>query len=259
VFLYAKNGTHVRRIKSDGSQLRDLLSQENLSPQEVSISPDAKEIIVSYFQKDLPGMHLGIMPADGGLLTRIYSHKAVGFAPDWFPTGDKIILTYADFDQRFPHRTPQGDRAKNYMVSMNKDGANMQFISDTLSGLSNDLYPMISPDERKIAFVSLRNYPENIFPEVFLMTIDGANVQQLTECIGCIRHGDHFDMYTMDARPRWTKDGQYIYFNRTAYTYNHDRRAYNQEIRDIYIIKADGTGLQNISNDGISDLLKVKN
>jgi Tol biopolymer transport system component len=149
VFLYVKNGTHVRRIRSDGSQLRDLLSQENLSPQEVSISPDAKEIIVSYFQKDLPGMHLGIMPADGGPLTRIYSHKAVGFAPDWFPTGDKIILTYADFDQRFPHRTPQGDRAKNYMVSMNKDGANMQFISDTLSGLSNDLYPMISPDEKK--------------------------------------------------------------------------------------------------------------
>jgi Tol biopolymer transport system component len=102
----------------------------------------------------------------------------------------------------------------------------------------------------------MRSYPGEIIPEIFCMKIDGSDVKRLTHGIPGVRQGNHYDQYTMDNAPRWTRDGAYIYFQRQTYTYDNSQANYKL-ISDMYIMKPDGSSLQNLSNNGTSALLKT--
>ncbi len=252
------NGLRPMRINVDGTDKRAIPFPADLVVQEINISPDGSMLAVGFHKigDNYDGRHIGVMCTNGEEFRTVYADSGWSFVPDWSSDGKKLYFAWTDLNNRFGHNMSGSFRVKAYIISVNLDGTNWQPISDTFSGLSNDSYPVVSPDGSQIAFTSQRNYPENIFPEVFIMNINGTNIRQLTQCRGCQRHGDHFDNYTMDGTLLWTKDGKHIIFQRTTHTYDHDLRQYTQQ-NDLFIINPDGTGMQNLTNDGKSALKKA--
>jgi Tol biopolymer transport system component len=256
IYRALNNDWTPMRINIDGSQNQQIPIQGNFIIESPQISPDDYMLVFTFLkQPEYEGRHLGVVPAKGGEITTVYADQGRSILPAWSADGKKIYFTWADFKNRYGHNVPGKILVKAYIISITTDGTGWRAISDTVNGLSNDFFPSISSDGSQIVFTSLRDYPENIFPEVFIMNIDGTNVRQLTHCIGCQRHEDHFDKYTMDDKPMWTKDGKHILFERQVWTYNHDIRDYAMQ-EDIYIINADGSGLQKLTKDGISSLTK---
>ena len=88
--------------------------------------------------------------------------------------------------------------------------------------------PAWSPQGDKVAFVSTDSGSD----EIYLVTTDGAVVQQLTS-----------NNNQWDKHPTWSPDGRQIVFfsNREG---NH---------RQLWIMNADGSGQQNLSNNTYED------
>ncbi len=88
---------------------------------------------------------------------------------------------------------------RDQIYSMASNGFNQRNLSNIGT---HDHFPDISPDAAKIVFSSFRNPPgENIY----IMDLDGQNVQQVTTGIG------------QRTRPRWAPNGL-IAFAHPAYT-----------------------------------------
>ena len=80
-----------------------------------------------------------------------------------------------------------------------------------------DTSPSWSPDSQKLAFVSTRS--QNRTPQIFVMNVDGSNVQNVTKKI------------SVDDQPAWSPDGMHLAF------------VSNREgTHAIFIMKADGSG-----------------
>lgn len=121
---------------------------------------------------------------DKGSLTQY----AEGSCPAFVPDGDKVVIT------RFSKETVLGEL---WLVDLEK-GQEFLIASSKERGFS---YPSVSPDGKKIAFVSgteEKNIPFNL--DIYLIDIDGTNLTQLTF------HQGH------DFCPRWSPDGNSIFF-----------------------------------------------
>jgi Tol biopolymer transport system component len=91
--------------------------------------------------------------------------------------------------------------------------------------------PAWSPDGTRIAFMSARNGN----PEIYVMNADGSGQTRLTFDPG------------MDARPSWSKEGDYIVFTSTRGAVNAPN---NQE---IYIMNGDGNNPVRLTNNAVYD------
>lgn len=78
------------------------------------------------------------------------------------------------------------------------------FLIDTGGDSS---FPAVSPDGRKLAFVSYRNDPGG---DIFVSDIDGKNPMPLTD-------GDDLDLY-----PAWSQESRFVYFSRFFIDTNRD-------------------------------------
>jgi len=118
---------------------------------------------------------------------------------------------------------------------MEPDGSNLQRLTDiTGKGkgeIKGTLLPAWSPNRKKIAFISTRDGPW----EIYVMDADGSNQQRLT--------------YTPEigkgnSAPAWSPDGKKILFN---------------SIRDgnaeIYVMDADGSKVQRLTRNPSKDEL----
>jgi TolB protein len=97
----------------------------------------------------------------------------------------------------------------------------------TKNGTGNNFLPVFSPDGTKIAFASTR---DGFTTQIFVMNRDGSGVHQLT------------NGRAINTTPTWSPSGTQIAFAS-------DRRGDPA----IYIIGADGTGLQALTTDGYAD------
>lgn len=256
VYHFAGNNWEPMRINIDGTQNQKIPIQGNFVFDGVKISPDGAMLAFSFLNPDqYNGRHLGIVPITGGTIKTVYADPGWSITPEWSADGKKLYFAWADYYNRYEYNVPGSIRAKAYIISINLDGTGWRAISDTVSGLATDLYPSVSPDGNQIVFTSQRNFQDGIFPEIFITDINGTIMKQVTHCVGCQRHGDHFDAYTIDDKPLWTNDGKYIIFERQVWTYNHEVRDYAKE-ENIYIINTDGSSLQKLTDDGISSLTK---
>lgn len=121
--------------------------------------------------------------------------------------------------------TFHSQRDGNFEIyQMNPDGTDQIRITFDPSA---DMQPDLSPNGKRIVFVSNRITPTNTEGdnEIFVMNSDGSNVKQLT-----------FNAAN-EGWPRWSQNGRQIAF--------HTNRDGNFE---IYIIDADGTGVTRVTN-----------
>jgi Tol biopolymer transport system component len=118
---------------------------------------------------------------------------------------------------------------------MNEDGSKQTRLTNNDSG-TRDYQPAVSPDGKKIAFVSTRDGAFN--PEIYVMNADGSNPQRLTkndESNGVFRAND--------ITPAWSPDGTKIAFT-----------SYRDGNPEIYTMDAaTGDNLENLTRNPAYD------
>ena len=130
-------------------------------------------------------------------------------APHWVPDGRSLVFI-----------SEVGERMGD-IYRMNLDGSGRRRLTDHAA---IDGAPAVSPDGTRIAFESERDGNS----EIYVMDVDGRNVRRLTS------HP------ARDSSPAWSPDGQ-----RLAFTSDRENRA----SADVWIMNADGTGLERITDD----------
>jgi hypothetical protein len=260
-FIDGNNNAILRKMKTDGTMDEEIpILPHGMKIQFAPISPDNKLIAVSV--GDINGLQIGVIPATGGTYTWLFGDRhGRSQIPDWSFDSKKIYFTYVDFENRFGHNVHP--LAKAYIAAINIDGSNLMFVSDTANGLSDDIYHEISPDGQSIVFTSLRSYPGEIIPEVFIMDGEGHNIRRLTESLMSEKHmngphGEYYDYITNDYSPHWLKDNQHIIFTRETNSYNVSNDSFSY-ISDIYTVDKVGGQMQNLTNSGITSLAKNAN
>lgn len=232
------------------------------------------------FDSDRSGAReIYMMDSDGSNVARLThtpGEQKFSAHPAWSPGGTRIVF-FSDRD-----RTPVKAPHVLEIYLMAADGSNVQRLTHTPGEEKSSWRPAWSPDSERIAFVSNRDE----LPEVYVMRADGSNLRRLTFTP---RHGPEsgswnpawspdgtriaFDssregpgeIYAMasdgtDVRrlthtpapgrdcgtPAWSPDGKKIAFvsNRDAKSTQGVQHAY-----DIYVMDADGSGLQRLTHD----------
>lgn len=114
------------------------------------------------------------------------------------------------------------------IYSMNPDGSGVTRLTNSPA---NDVEPSLSSDGKRVAFSSNRDDPRG---EIYVMNVDGTGVTRLT-------YSSAFDV-----TPIWSKDGKKIAFvsSRDAA----DPAADAEEILDVYVMNADGTGVTRLTH-----------
>ena len=134
---------------------------------------------------------------------------------------DGVIAFYADWDGN-----PE-------IYTLHADGSGLARLTDDPA---SDDSPAISPDGKRIVFLTARHDPEPKFPnfkyELYVMDIDGGNLQRLTTTDAAEDH------------PAWSPDGSRIIFDAD---YDGDG------FYEIYTIHLDGSSLTRLTSNAAND------
>ncbi len=115
---------------------------------------------------------------------------------------------------------------------MNTDGSGQR----RLTAKPNVVFPVWSPDGRKVAFASADRQPWRGNVDLYVMNADGSGLRRLTRDPAS------------DGFPVWSPDGRKIAFTRShAPTEGRGPREF-----DVYVINVDGSGERNLTDDAVS-------
>jgi len=153
-----------------------------------------------------------------GLIRLIDDPSGGANYPAWSPDGRKIAIT-----------SKKEGNPEIYVV--NADGTGLRRLTDDPL---YDISPAWSPDGDRIVFARFKPMDCATFSEIFLMNADGSNQAPLTENLGWC-----------SGYPQWSPDGEKVAFI--------GRDPSRDMQRDISVIRADGSGLANITNDPAQD------
>lgn len=160
---------------------------------QMSWSPDGKKIAFVH----LPNAEIGdlsryiyVMEISGGNIIQLTKDSGLIVGnPYWSGEGDFIYFSSNQHD-------PLNNNPEIY--KMNSDGTNITRITFTPNGYSTS--PSISPDGRRIAFVSKQQ--EMSIPAIFIMDIDALTPKKITQP----QPGEIFNY------PRWSPDASKLVF-----------------------------------------------
>jgi Tol biopolymer transport system component len=156
-------------------------------------------------------------------------------SPAWSPDGKHVAFVQ---ESATPHRESGGDKAswswtfKADIVVVNADGSRKRTLTRTPNRLESN--PVWSPDGSEIVFVS---EDERGNRDLFLIAADGSNPRRLTRSANLDEHS-----------PAWSPDGTQITFVRTGA--QEDLLAEGEQIGEIHVINADGTGQHKLTAGG---------
>jgi TolB protein len=167
-----------------------------------SWSPDDQRIAFNS-----PGVNgvgdIWVINVDGTGLTNLTQTPSGEARPDFAPSGQRIAF--------------QSNRSGNPEIwTMNIDGSNVVQVTNHPA---RDEVPNWSPDGRRIVFQSFR---DDLRADIYVANADGTGLTRLTFGGG------------RDLDPAWSPDGGQIVFDS-------DRDAITQEIRQVFVMNADGT------------------
>ena len=187
------------------------------------------------------------MKTDGTEVRLVSTGKGRTTCGYFFPDGARILYASTHFGgDACP---PPPDRSGGYvwpiypsydLVSADADGRNVVRLTD------NDGYDAegaVSPDGRRIVFTSLRAGDLDLY----VMDVDGRNVQRLTDQPG------------YDGGPFFSWDGRFIVFRASRpspgpeldeYRALLARHLVRPRTLEIYLMRADGTGLTQVTKAG---------
>ncbi|HEX2996138.1 MAG TPA: hypothetical protein VHP14_15035 [Anaerolineales bacterium] len=161
------------------------------------------------------GIFIHTVDADGRNDVRLTGEDCAAAMPTW--SNDGLLIAYYCYD---------ADQKKADLWVMKKDGSDVKFMV-TLPGL---LPVKWSPDDRYIAYHAPQ--PDGAENDIYLLDVISGEVTNLTK-----------DSKVWDAFPDWSPNGDLI-------TFSSDRASGGKALDDIWIMKPDGTGLVNLTNNG---------
>jgi Tol biopolymer transport system component len=97
-----------------------------------------------------------------------------------------------------------------------------------------DNFPAWSPNGKRLAFEASED-PDAFNIDIYVMNADGSGVKRITK------------ESTLDRMPSWSPDGTRIAFMKDS------RSVQEPDTGDIYTIRADGTDLRQLSDDGLDE------
>jgi WD40-like Beta Propeller Repeat len=186
-----------------------------------SSSPDGTKIAFVSDREGVPQLYL--MQADGNNPVRLNNDGCVTQVPTWSPDGRSLYWEQQCNGQKFT--IMKGDLT--YTDDLSYIGAtltNIHALTDTKA--SDNRYPRVSPDGRKIVFTAYRDGNA----EVYVMNADGSGQTRLTNS-----QGD-------DDAASWSADGSQLAF---ASTRDGDY--------EVYVMNADGSGQTQLTNNTAQD------
>lgn len=205
----------IYTMKADGSDVVRLTDNGAFDGRPVW-SPDGQKLAFISNRGDRSEIY--VMSSDGASVDRLFISTSCpdlrAGVPDWSPDGRRIAYAWSC-------------EGTNEIHVMNADG------SDSVSLTDNDYLdfdPVWSPDGRRIAFYSGRDGDR----EIYVMDADGSNVTRVTH----LPDSSEWD-------PEWSPDGRWIAFSSGDF---------ETDVFDIYIIRPDGTGLTQLTDDGATNV-----
>ena len=182
-----EGNTEICIIKPDGSGIQNLTNNaaRDASP---AFSPDGKQIVFASNRDGNFGIYnLYAMNADGSNQRQIYSDKiGMSVSPAWLPDGREIVFA----------NDKEDGATGNFEIF--KIGFETKTDEQRLTfRRRSDRFPAVSPDGKRIAFVS--NTDGNA--EIYLMNSDGTDLLRVTR------------NQAEDTTPKFSKDGTKIIFS----------------------------------------------
>lgn len=203
-------------LNEEATAVKLTASRNNFAPE---ISPDGEKIIYTHNTgASLEDGQIWISDRDGNNTDTLTAEKGGAWDPVWSPDGTQIMyasnvngktqLVIRDMATGSTQQVTNitGLRGRNTWSIYNKlssyigtswnreiaifdlDGGNLRYVTEG----GNNLAPSFSPDGQWIVFTSYRDhYRDNNGCEIYIMRIDGSNVQRLTDNLYC------------DWQPRW--------------------------------------------------------
>ena len=200
-----------------------------LTPLMVCVDAQAQ---ITFVSKRDGNREIYVMDADGGNQQRLTNHPDNDWNPSWSPDGKRIVF----HSNRDGHVHVIHGRPTSEIYVMDADGGNPQNLTNNPG---NDISPSWSPDGKRIAFSSDRDWDKGDHnSEIYVMDADGGNPQNLTNDLNA------------DYSPSWYPDGKRIVFSSRREGHFENEFGITEE---IYVMDADGGNQQRLTENRKND------
>lgn len=237
IYYMDENGGNTRRLSPKAEQ----------NDREPSVSPDGTKI--TFTNTDGGGASLWVMNIDGTGRIMVFDGSGGGdnttITPTWSPDGKKIY-----YAKSF------GSKGGSFIFSINADGTGDEQVSPLYPNKNGanagDSSPSVSPDGKKIAFITQRLFPSTVsdvsgvtsfMSGVTIMNTDGSGMKVLETG----KWNNIYHVYDSFPRPSysvsWSPDGSKIAYSAVAV----------EEPSQIYVMNSDGTGIIKLTSDKTAD------
>ncbi len=234
-------------------------------------------LVVTDFESKLgnPASSISIMAADGSNRRRVFGDfRGTAYSPAWSPDGQwlafgfggflnarnnnpgKIVRVRADGSRAedltegvpnagFPSWSADGKRIVYRVWGGEQRGLRILDLGDrTVKVLTTeyDNVPFWAPSDDRILFTRRHNGDFDLFT----IRSDGSELRQVTNAPG------------NDAHAVWSDDGQYVMWSSSRYGFKDEAASYDncpQPYAAIFIMKADGTGLRQLTDSRWEDAM----
>ena len=180
-------------LEKDGSITR--LTFNDRHENNPALSPDSTKVAFHAGDPlDMFSWEIYVLDLGTGEENQLTDNRVLDGHPDWSPDGTRLV--FGSFSDAGGNPSGAAD-----IVVLALDGTGFTRLTNS-PWEDND--PEWSPDGTKIAFKSTRLTQEHAREEIFVMNVDGSQVQRLTTTSG----------WQSDHDPSWSPDGQTIAFSR---------------------------------------------